>query len=54
MQDILFDPQTPGGLLIAVSESDACKLLEELKNELPCAEQIGYVSEYNEDFIILE
>ncbi|MBQ4061629.1 MAG: selenide, water dikinase SelD [Christensenellaceae bacterium] len=54
MQDILFDPQTSGGLLIAVSQKDACALLKHLQSELPCAEQIGYVTDYHDNFIILE
>jgi len=41
--DILFDPQTSGGLLIAVSEKEAYTLLSELKGEIPCAEIIGQV-----------
>jgi len=32
MQEILFDPQTSGGLLIAVSEKDTKPLLSELEN----------------------
>ena len=31
MQDILFDPQTSGGLLIGVSDADSKHLLQELK-----------------------
>ena len=36
MQEILFDPQTSGGLLIAVSDADAAPLMERLQ-ELPLA-----------------
>ena len=38
LQEILFDPQTSGGLLISVSEADAPELLKELESlELtPC------------------
>lgn len=37
MEEILFDPQTSGGLLIAINPQDADKLIEELKTlELPC------------------
>ena len=37
MEEILFDPQTSGGLLIAVNPKDADELIEELKTlELPC------------------
>ena len=38
MQEILFDPQTSGGLLISMDASDAPEALEELKAlGLPCA-----------------
>lgn len=37
LQEILFDPQTSGGLLLSVSEKDANKLMKELKKlGLPC------------------
>ena len=45
-QDMLYDPQTSGGLLIAVHPDDADALFEELKNTVPSAQRIGYVSEY--------
>ena len=45
MQDILYDPQTSGGLLIAVDARDAEKLLEELQqcDKVPGAAIIGHV-----------
>lgn len=43
LTDIMFDPQTSGGLLIAVSENDATVLLSELCNSLPVSQIIGYV-----------
>lgn len=54
MQDILYDPQTSGGLLMAVSGKDAPGLLEELKGSIPCAEIIGYVTKKEEAFLVLE
>ncbi len=37
MEEILFDPQTSGGLLVSMPEADALQALEKLKNqELPC------------------
>ena len=45
-QDMLYDPQTAGGLLIAVSPEDADALFEELKAAVPCAQRIGTVAEY--------
>jgi len=43
MQDILFDPQTSGGLLISVAEKDAHALLERLQLHTD-ASIIGYVT----------
>lgn len=46
-QDLLFDPQTAGGLLIAVAEKDAAALLAELKDCVPSAQRIGAVETYD-------
>ena len=54
MQDILYDPQTSGGLLMAVSEEDAQRLLSELKSSIPCAEVIGYVTKKEDAYLVLE
>ncbi len=40
---LLFDPQTAGGMLIAVNESKAEALLATLKKNYPQARQIGRV-----------
>lgn len=48
-QDMLYDPQTAGGLLIAVAPEDADPLFNELKNTVPSAQRIGTVSEYKGD-----
>lgn len=45
-QDMLYDPQTSGGLLIAVDPADADALFAELKGTVPSAQRIGTVSEY--------
>ncbi len=45
-QDLLYDPQTAGGLLIAVDPADADALLEELCPCVPSAQRIGVVREY--------
>lgn len=45
-QDLLFDPQTSGGLLMAVDPADADALLAELKGAVPSAQRIGEVSAY--------
>ena len=46
VQDMLYDPQTSGGLLIAVAAEDADALFEELKTTVPSAQRIGTVAEY--------
>lgn len=50
MQDILYDPQTSGGLLIAVDARDG----EALQAEIPGAAIIGHVTEAEEKALILE
>ena len=45
-QDMLYDPHTSGGLLIAVDPADADALFAELKGAVPSAQRIGTVSEY--------
>ena len=46
VQDLLFDPQTSGGLLMAVHPEDAEALLAELEGAVPAAQRIGEVREY--------
>lgn len=46
IQDLLYDPQTSGGLLISVSSEDADKLYEEMKNAVPNLQRVGTVGEY--------
>ena len=45
-QDLLYDPQTAGGLVMAVDPADADALLEALKPAVPSAQRIGTVAEY--------
>jgi len=45
--DLLFDPQTSGGLVICVSPQDADALFEELKSCVPSAQRIGSVTPYS-------
>lgn len=51
--DLLYDPQTSGGLLIAVRERDAMALLNRLRDSLPCAECIGHIIPAREEYSIL-
>ena len=45
-QDLLYDPQTAGGLLMAVDPADADALYAELNRVVPSAQRIGTVREY--------
>ena len=45
-QDLMYDPQTAGGLLIAAAPQDADALLEELRGCVPGAQRIGTVEPY--------
>ena len=45
-QDLLYDPQTAGGLLMAVHPDDAQALFDELKGCVPSAQRIGTMSPY--------
>ena len=54
MQDLLYDPQTSGGLLMAVDAADADACLKELQDTIPNAAAVGYVTEREENWIILE
>ncbi|MGN1307151.1 MAG: selenide, water dikinase SelD [Faecousia sp.] len=46
VQDMLYDPQTSGGLLIAVHPDDADALYADLKTAVPSAQRIGTVRPY--------
>ena len=54
MQDILYDPQTSGGLLFALPETEAMDCLRQLRDKVPQAAIVGYVTEKEEAFICLE
>lgn len=43
-EEVLFDPQTSGGLLIACPENEAAVLLEKLKEKNPAAAIVGQVT----------
>ena len=54
MEDILYDPQTSGGLLFALPAAEAEACLAQLKQTVPEAAVIGYVTEHEDFPIILE
>lgn len=45
-QDLLFDPQTAGGLLISVAAQDADALYRDLQRVVPSAQRIGTVAPF--------
>ena len=54
LEDLVYDPQTSGGMLLAVSREDAHELLKKLNTlELPSV-MIGKVTEKQEKFLILK
>ncbi len=54
VQDVLYDPQTAGGLLMAVHPEDADALFEELKAAVPAAQRVGVVMAAREKRIYLK
>lgn len=54
VQDVLYDPQTAGGFLMAVHPEDADALFEELKAAVPAAQRIGVVTDAREKRIYLK
>ena len=46
VQDVLYDPQTAGGLLIACDPEDADALYKALQDAVPSAQRIGIVEPY--------
>ncbi len=53
LADIMFDPQTSGGLLISVAEKDSQHLLNDLLHHTDAA-IIGYVSEAGEKAVVVK
>lgn len=54
MQDLCYDPQTSGGLLMAVPKEHAQACLAQLQEQIPQAQAIGYVTEQLDAPIYLE
>ncbi len=54
MQDICYDPQTSGGLLMAIPSEYAEECLAELQESIPQAAVVGYVTERLDASIYLE
>ena len=55
VQDLLYDPQTAGGLVMACDPADADLLWSALQDAVPCAQKIGTVEKYDDGpWIVLE
>src|SRR5713226_9161055 len=54
LMKLFYDPQTAGGLLLAISEERADELLRDLRRNYPRAEIIGRVSERGEKAIMVK
>ena len=48
MSDILFDPQTSGGLLFSLPEKEGLELCRQLNSSIPTAQIIGHVEDFHE------
>lgn len=53
-KDVLFDPQTSGGLLLSVNRSDAGRLIEELKSIKTSCSIIGEVIEKEDNYLFVD
>ena len=53
MLDIMHDPQTSGGLLIAVPENSAIKLQSALKDNIECAEIVGQIISKQDSYLAI-
>lgn len=53
LENIYYDPQTSGGLLMAVSEKDAQRCYQELKEVAPDTAIIGYVKKKQDKYIYI-
>jgi selenide, water dikinase len=54
LMKLLYDPQTAGGLILAIAEEKAGELLAELRRNYPQAEIIGRVQERGEKVIVVK
>ena len=53
LTDVMYDPQTSGGLLISVPEKEGLKLFRELKDSIPVSAIVGHVEHFHKKPIII-
>ena len=54
LMKLFYDPQTAGGLLLAIAEDKARELLSDMRRNYPRAEIIGHVTERGEKVIVVK
>lgn len=52
--DLLFDPQTSGGLIVAVPPEEADAVFDALHDQVPCAQRVGRIVPKREKSIYLQ
>jgi selenide,water dikinase len=52
--DVVWDPQTSGGLLLALPSDDAAALVEEMEKSRIAVEVIGTIIEDDKEKIVIE
>ena len=54
LEEVLYDPQTSGGLLVSINKDDAKDALEELKKNKIDAKIVGQISKKYDKSIFIE
>lgn len=54
LSDLMYDPQTSGGLLISVPEKEGLKMLKAMNGSIPVAALVGHVEDYREYSILVK
>ncbi|MCI5648488.1 MAG: selenide, water dikinase SelD [Fusicatenibacter sp.] len=54
MEEILFDPQTSGGLLVSVKQEDANEIVQKMRAQQIPAQVVGYITEKQEKAILVK
>ena len=51
LADVMYDPQTSGGLFFAVPEKEAKELLKHLQSVLPESAIVGQIRDFNGSYV---